>query len=377
MIRPIDFVELLTKKDVSFFSGVPDSLLKDICACITDTLPPSRHIIAANEGGAVGLAIGHFLATDEIPLVYFQNSGLGNVVNPLLSLASQEVYGIPMLFMIGWRGEPGVNDEPQHVVQGKVMLDMLDVMGVPYRVLPDNLSEAQVVIEELTRVARDNNSPVALVVQKGTFEPYNLPKISSSLSMSRGDAVAAIASAIPDKSVVVCTTGMASRELYEYRVDHTQSHQTDFLTVGGMGHASQIALGIANASANQTVVCLDGDGAALMHMGSLAIIGQSQARNLVHIVLNNGVHGSVGGQPTVAFDISIPGIANASGYLTSVSVSDESSLRNSIETAVRSDGPVLIEVKVRPENRKNIGRPKSSPAENKADLMNFLNDDVI
>ena len=373
MLTPSDYLRVLTDAGVTFFTGVPDSLLKEFCACVTTTLKPEDHLIAANEGASVGLAIGHYLGTGSLPLVYLQNSGLGNTVNPLMSLASPAVYGTPMLLMLGWRGEPGKKDEPQHVHQGRVMIKLLEDMDLPVVVLSDDILEAEVQTKAAAQKAHDISGPVALVVKKNTFDKYSAPKAEADLPMGREEAIIAAAEVLEDNAAVICTTGMPSRELFEFRARNEAGHHRDFLTVGGMGHASQIALGLAMAQPARPVYCFDGDGAALMHMGSMAITGQSKAKNLIHLVFNNGVHGSVGGQPTVGFNIDMPQIATACGYVTAKRVTTKEDLQKSIISSKLTDGVTFIEVRVRPGNRADIGRPTSTPAENKMAMMKFLN----
>ena len=372
MLAPSDYLRVLGDAGVTFFTGVPDSLLKEFCACVTMSLKPEDHVIAANEGASVGLAIGHYIGTGSLPWVYLQNSGLGNTVNPLLSLASPEVYGTPMLLMLGWRGEPGKKDEPQHVHQGRVMVKMLEDMDLPVVVLSDDIAEAEAQTKAAAQQARDINGPVALVVKKGTFDKFAAPKAEADLPMGREEAIMAAAETLEDNAAVICTTGMPSRELFEFRARNEAGHHRDFLTVGGMGHSSQIALGLAMAQTDRPVYCFDGDGAALMHMGSMAITGQSGAKNLIHLVFNNGVHGSVGGQPTVGFDIDMPTIATACGYATAQRVTTKEDLQSAIAAARATDGVTFIEVQVRPGNRADIGRPTSTPAQNKIAMMKFL-----
>lgn len=372
MLAPLDYLHVLRDTGVTFFTGVPDSLLKEFCACVTANLKPEDHLIAANEGASVGLAIGHYLGTGSIPLVYLQNSGLGNIVNPLLSLASPDVYGTPMLLMLGWRGEPGKKDEPQHVHQGRVMIKLLEDMDIPVIVLSNDIAEAEAQTKAAVQQARNINGPVALVVKKNTFGKYPASKIECDLPMGREEAIIAAAEVLEDNAAIICTTGMPSRELFEFRARNEAGHHRDFLTVGGMGHASQIALGLAMAQPARPVYCFDGDGAALMHMGSMAITGQSNATNLVYLVFNNGVHGSVGGQPTVGFNIDMPQIATACGFTTSQRVSTREDLQKAISLARATEGVTFIEVQVRPGNRADIGRPTSTPAQNKVAMMKFL-----
>ena len=373
MIRPQIFYELLQENGTDFFTGVPDSLLKNFCAYITDTADKTHHIIAANEGCAVGLAAGHYFATDTIPLVYMQNSGLGNTVNPLLSLADKAVYSVPLLLVIGWRGEPGVHDEPQHITQGKVTCALLDAMEIPYAILETDEEKAAIQITDAYKSIKERNAPFALVVRKGCFAPYTLKSNDSvPAEMTREQAIEQIIAHAPSNAVFVSTTGMASRELYELREKNRQKHDTDFLTVGSMGHASQIALGIALCKRDKTVICIDGDGAALMHLGGFSTIGTQKPKNMVHIVLNNGAHDSVGGQPTVARNINLCAVALACGYDQALSVAAPEALLSNLKIAFASPGTVFIEVMVSKGARPDLGRPKSSPIENKKAFMALL-----
>ncbi|HHX91253.1 MAG TPA: phosphonopyruvate decarboxylase, partial [Paracoccus sp.] len=333
-------------------------------------LPPESHVIAANEGAAVGLAAGVHLATGDVPMVYLQNSGLGNAVNPLLSLADPEVYSLPMVVLVGWRGAPGVKDEPQHVKQGRVTPALLEAMELPWRALEGDPQAAAEAAEWAVRTARDTSAPVVLLVHKGAFGKAEARRAAASVPegmLTREAAIALITGALPADSTIIATTGMIARELYEQRGALGQDRASDFLTVGSMGLASQIALGITQAKPDAQVVCLDGDGAALMHLGGMATIGASDTGNLLHIVLNNGAHDSVGGQPTVAFDVSLTGIARACGY-DSVEgpIDDKAEIAAAIERLAPLAGRRFIEVRVRPGSRADLGRPKETPAENKA-----------
>lgn len=379
MIDTTTFYRELTRAGLGFFTGVPDSLLKELCACITAESGDGRHAIAANEGAAVALATGHYLATGEPGMVYMQNSGLGNAVNPLLSLADEKVYSIPMLLVIGWRGEPGVKDEPQHVKQGEVTLGMLDAMDIPHAILPDDTGEAVSVLQQMVSKARERSSPAAIVVRKDTFTgcaPKPAVCDSPELTLKRERALQVILEETCSSDVIVSTTGMISREIFEYREKTNQGHARDFLTVGSMGHCSQIALGIAQAKQGRQVVCIDGDGAAIMHMGSLAINGQYRGGNLIHVVINNGRHDSVGGQPTAGFDIDLPGIALACGYGDAASVHSDDDIRQAMrrlsDTLTPGKPPVLLEVKVLPGARSDLGRPTSAPVQNKEAFMTHL-----
>lgn len=373
MISPKFFIDKLGENNINFFAGVPDSLLKNICAYIQDNMDATHNIIAANEGAAMGLAAGHYLATSEIPVVYMQNSGEGNIINPLASLTDKEVYNIPVLLLIGWRGKPGVHDEPQHVKQGKVTTGLLNVMGVNYDVLSLDEEKAAKQIDKAVAKMKATNEVYALVIEKGTFEDYKLQNVEANdYPMSREEAIQSVAATIGEKDVIVSTTGMISRELFEYRAKNNQGHEHDFLTVGSMGHASQIALGIALAKIDRKVFCFDGDGASIMHMGSLAIIGNKSPKNYVHVVFNNGAHDSVGGQPTVGLKIDLPSIAKACQYKHVFSVADKQGLQKVLSELNALEGPIFVEVKVHKGNRKDLGRPTTTPIQNKEALMQLL-----
>ena len=363
MIDVTKLVRALNSAGVKFFTGVPDSLLKSFCAYLTDN---GCNLIAANEGGAVGLAAGHYLATGEMACVYMQNSGEGNAVNPLASLADPDVYSIPMLLVIGWRGMPGVHDEPQHVKQGKITLELMKTLGIPVEVLPETTAKACACVKELVKLAKKESRPVAVVVKKGLFEDYILKNREVDIAKAKREAVIEkILKDLPKNAVVVSTTGMISREVYETRIRLGQGHERDFLTVGSMGHAVMIALGIAKAQPRRPVYCLDGDGASIMQMGNMAIVGQSGCANLTHIVLNNAAHDSVGGQPTVGGKINLKAIARACGYRVGEKVEKRGG-------GGRRMAPLFIEIRVAKGARVDLGRPKESPQVNKKLFMETL-----
>lgn len=390
MIAPQHFLDWLSSVGVDFFCGVPDSLLKNFCACLTDRMG-ERHIIAANEGGAIGLAAGHYLATGRPALVYMQNSGQGNAVNPLASLADPDVYSIPMVLLVGWRGEPGTKDEPQHVKQGKVTLSLFETLGIPSSVLSFDEAESSRQILEAVAQAKTESRPVALIVRKGTFSDYVLQTKTPDISgLSREQAIEAVLTSLGDEAVIVSTTGMISREVYEIRERLGQDHSRDFLTVGSMGHSLMIALGIARScnevNSNRYVVCLDGDGSSLMQMGNLAIAGAARQANLIHIVLNNAAHDSVGGQPTVGGVVDFCKIAEACGYYVAGKFADFSveglreGLSEVLDQAIYSWAcdpsedcqTTFIEIDVAKGARKDLGRPKERPQENKKLFMETL-----
>ncbi len=362
-----------TDAGISFWAGVPDSLLKPLCAYVADHVPDDRHVIAANEGGAIALATGRYLATGSPGAVYLQNSGLGNAMNPLISLADPAVYGIPMVLIVGWRGEPGHHDEPQHLKQGATTLPMLDAIGVPYLIAPHDENAFAAVVNTALAQATAENRPVAIVVPKGaiTGEGSQRPGAPGP-TLTRETAVTTVAASVGPRDAIVATTGKTSRELYEYRARSGESTERDFLMVGSMGHASQIALGLALSDPSRPVWVLDGDGAVIMHMGSLAVIGEHAPANLRHVVLNNHVHDSVGGQPTPSQRTDFAELALAAGYRLAETVSDEASLAEAVGRFREAVGPSLLQVLLRPGARSDLGRPQSSPQQNRDALMQWL-----
>ena len=323
----------------------------------------------------MGIAAGYHLSTGKVAVVYMQNSGEGNIINPLASLTDKEVYNIPVLLVIGWRGRPGVKDEPQHVKQGKVTTGLLNTMGINYSILPKDEEGAARQIRIAAEYMKATNECYALVIEKDTFEDYKLHHaVPSSLTLSREEAIRTVASTIEDKACIVSTTGMISRELFEARTAWNQGHERDFLTVGSMGHASQIALGIALQKPERRVYCFDGDGASIMHMGNMAITASMKCKNYVHVVFNNGAHDSVGGQPTVGLQIDLCVVAKALGYESAFSVENLEDLHTTLRQLKDAEGPVFLQVRVKKGNRKDLGRPTTTPIQNKEALMAFLKD---
>lgn len=373
MINCQNFFNILNSNGVNFFTGVPDSLLKDICSYITDNVDSKNHIIATNEGGAIGLAMGYHLATNSTPLVYMQNSGFGNTINPLLSLADPKVYGIPMILLIGWRGEPNLKDEPQHIKQGEISEDLLKTMNIPYQIINKDSENLEASIKNAIDYAKQSAGPYAILVRKNTFDPYTLKsKIHTDFDMNREEAIIQIEAMMTSDDIVVATTGKTSRELFELRTRKKQQHSNDFLTVGGMGHASQIALGIAISKPDKTIYCFDGDGAVLMHTGCLGIVGSMKPKNYKHIVFNNGAHDSVGGQPTIGFDISFKDLAKVLNYKETYSVNTRNDLIQTFKDFKQSQGPSLLEIKINKGSRGDLGRPTIEPADNKVNFMQKL-----
>ena len=374
MINPSSFFNLLQTLNINQFYGVPDSLLKDICGYISDNVPIKNHLITANEGNAAAMACGYYLATKKPAVVYLQNSGLGNCINVLLSLSDKEVYNIPFLMIIGWRGKPGTKDEPQHIKQGILTEKMLELCDIKYSVLPRDISKVNLVLNEAVTYMNDFKKPYALLVEKNTFDKYVIKNhVEVHSDLTRELAIKKILSMTSNDSIIVATTGHISREIYEIREMNNESHQSDFLCVGSMGHASSIALSIANAKPNHKIVCFDGDGACLMHMGALAVNGTNKLKNLKHVILNNSAHDSVGGQPTCFGDINVSNLAQSCGYENVLSVANLTDLNDSIPSFLFSEKKSFLEVKVKCGSRKNLGRPKEKPVQNKHEFMSFLN----
>ncbi len=368
MLPVKDFYDDLVSQGVGFFTGVPDSLLASFCAYIEDCSEPAHHVIAANEGNAVALAMGFHLSTQKIAAVYMQNSGIGNAINPLVSLADSEVYKIPMLLVVGWRGEPCVVDEPQHRKQGRITLKQLDVLEIPYWII-DAKVDYKKVLKEVFSCIRKASAPVAIVVREGTFGSYKTAKKVDCLSqLMREDALRCIVSLSSSNDLVISTTGKTSRELYELRAERGDQQQ-DFLTVGGMGHTLSIALGVALGQPRKRVICLDGDGSLLMHMGGAAVVGQCMPKRFLHILLNNGAHESVGGQLTAAMQVDFRSLAKAVGYSSYAVASDVYELRRVWESLERVTGPVLLEVRLKCGSRNNLGRPATTTYDNKSAFM--------
>lgn len=363
------FAEIL---GTDFYAGVPDSQLRALCDYLYDTygMNPKHHIIAANEGNACAIAAGYHLSTGKVPVVYMQNSGEGNVINPCASLLNPKVYAIPVIFIIGWRGEPGVHDEPQHIYQGEVTLRLLDDMSIKHFVISKDTTEQEVIdVMKTFRESLNDGEDVAFVIRKGALSYDVKVNYSNEYTMTREEIIRHII-AVSEDDPIISTTGKTSRELFELR----SSHERDFLTVGSMGHASSIALGVALNEPERKVWCIDGDGAALMHMGSLAVNGSINPPNMIHIVVNNSAHESVGGLPTCAGRINLADIVRSCGYVHVFSVSEYDELDEALRFAKSSDGLTFIEAKSRIGARKDLGRPTTTAIGNKNAFMNFLKD---
>lgn len=364
----IDFL-----KEYEFFTGVPDSQLKPLCNYLLNTFGVSKnHIIAANEGNCVALAAGYFLATGKIPVVYMQNSGIGNAINPIVSLLNNRVYEIPCVFVIGWRGEPGIHDEPQHVYQGEITIKLLNDIGVKTFIIRENTTQTDISLykDTIDELLKEGKS-VAFIICKDSLEYFEDNKSQNAYIMKREEAIEHIVNLVED-DIIISTTGKTSRELFEIREKRYEGHQCDFLTVGSMGHSSSIAMGIALQKPYRKIWCIDGDGAAIMHMGAMAVIGAYAPSNMIHIIINNEAHESVGGMPTVSKNIDFLKIAQGCGYINTVTVNDLLELDREVKKARTVNQLSLIEIKVALGAREDLGRPSVSPKDNKLQFMKEL-----
>ena len=366
-----DFVNVL---GCDFYTGVPDSQLKALCNYLMNTygIDEKHHIIAANEGNCTALAAGYHLATGKVPVVYMQNSGEGNIINPVASLLNDKVYAIPAIFVIGWRGQPGIHDEPQHIYQGEITCKLLDLMDI------NNFTvDKSTTVDEIKNVMMDysnllkSGKQVAFVIKKGALVYDEKICYQNDNEMLREEIIDHIVK-IADKDPIISTTGKASRELFEIREKNNQSHKYDFLTVGSMGHTSSIALGVAINKPIKKVWCIDGDGSALMHLGAMAVVGNCNPSNFVHIVINNESHETVGGMPTVANAIELVGIAKACGYSHVSSIDNFNDLDDELEKVKNNNELSFIEIKSSIGAREDLGRPTTTAFENKRNFMDFL-----
>lgn len=369
MIDTQAFYDYLKEKNFDFFAGVPDSLLKNLCACIKHNTDKRNNIIAANEGNAIALAAGYHISSHKYGVVYMQNSGIGNTVNPLLSLADEEVYSIPMLLIVGWRGEPGVKDEPQHVKQGKVTLDLFKAMDIETVILDKNFKKQ---ITYCANYIKKHQKPIALIVKKGMFSEYKVDKPKNPYSLLREQALKVVLDNINKEDFIVSTTGKTSREIFEIREARKEKHNHDFLTVGSMGHTSSIALGMSLAT-DKNIYCIDGDGSFIMHMGAFAVAPTVAKSNFKYILINNGAHESVGGQPTVSFNINIKELLLSVGFKNVQEAKTEDEIKEAMSNMDTSLSALIIYTKC--GSREDLGRPTISPVENKKSMMKEFKED--
>ncbi len=371
-----ELYEIFNENGITFFTGVPDSTFKDWMSYLADWHGKKlMNIVACNECEATSIASGYHLATNKIGVIYMQNSGLGKCVNPLTSLCDREVYSIPAILMVGWRGEPDKKDEPQHKKMGRIMMPLLDTLEIPYRILPNNLEQAREIIRHAKEISEKNKSPSAIIIKEGLLEKYIVKnEIEKKYEMSREDAIKTIVDNLSDE-IIISTTGKTSRELFEYRVKRKEKTR-DFYTVGSMGCSASIALGVALQKLDKKIFVFDGDGAVLMQMGALGTIGHYKPRNFYHILFDNNSHDSTGGQPTVSDTLDFVKIALSCGYSEANSVKTKGELEQEINKIKEKRGPSLLVIKVNKGARNNLGRPTTTPIENKNTFMKFLNDQL-
>lgn len=376
MIRAEQLYDHLGREGISFYTGVPDSLLKNFLQYVQDHTAGEQHIITANEGLALALASGYYLQSGKLPLVYLQNSGLGNLVNPLSSLADQEMYGVPMILLIGWRGEPGIPDEPQHRKMGAITVPLLEVLGVPVFKLDQQSSDPLQIVSTAIQTAREKQNPVALLLSADIFEKvqYEKTTIPATLSLQRESVIRELINTLSGDETVICTTGKSGREFDEQNKAAGNKIKKYFLSVGAMGHASHIALGIHLQNPSKTIL-IDGDGALLMHMGALPTISHFANKNFIHLLINNGCHESVGGQPTEAFRVDCTAIARASGYQHTFLIRNEQELNHWLQNSLSSSDTQFVEIRTNAISRPDLGRPAGDPKDWKNDFMSHLTND--
>lgn len=373
MIRCDEFLELLKKEEIDFFTGVPCSIFKDLLNFLNDNKSKYRHVIAASEGEAVGIASGHYLSSGRIPVVYMQNSGLGNSVNPLTSLTNKEVFGIPVLIFVSWRGEPGIKDEPEHIRMGKITKGILETLGIEYLELPNDIKEISESIGSAKNIMLKKKEPFAFIVRRGIFEGYESRsgKECVGVLLIREEAISIVADEVYGKGYIVSTTGKISRELFEHMDKTGKGHDSVFYTVGSMGCSIGISLGLA-LNTDKKIFLFDGDGAALMKLGSLATVGHYRMENLYHIIFDNQCYDSTGGQPTVSETVDFAQIAKSCGYNKVAVIKEVKDLKDSARDLPDKKGPYMMVVKVKPGSRRDLGRPTISPQANREKFMDLF-----
>jgi len=359
MIKIESLFSYLKKKNITFFTGVPDSILKE-SKYILDKLEFKNHIVAHNEGGAIGIGAGYYLKTKKIPCVYFQNSGLGNAINPLVSMVHKNVYSIPMLLLIGWRGAPKISkDEPQHLLQGKITEKMLKLMNIRYCTIDHTKDFKQ--LGKIIDISKKKQVPVACLIKKNTlkknFDEIKKKKVDK-IKLKRHEIIDFIIRKNYKNIKIFSTTGYTSRELYQLR-KFNKSNTKDFLNVGAMGHTSMIALGYSLKNKKHKTLCLDGDGSLIMHMGTLPVIGENQIKNFKHIVFNNEVHESVGGQKTPQKNTNFKKLSLSCGYSKYFFSNSLSDFKKKYALFLKSNGPSFYEIKISSGSLKNLERPNN------------------
>jgi len=377
MIKCEEFFEILKSNDFTFFTGIPDSTFKDWMKYLADKDGKGlKNVVACNECEAIAIASGYHLATNKIGIVYMQNSGFGKTINPITSLCDPEVYSIPVLLMIGWRGEPGESDAPQHKKMGKIMLPLLDTLQIPYSILNPDLELIKKEIKRAIEYLKNKNGPYALIFRRNFFQFYDMKKKTlNNYSLTTKEAIELIMSNLTnDEVVIVSTTGYISRKLFEYRESGKKEHYKSFYNIGSMGCAGSIGLGIALQKPDKRIIILDGDGSAIMQMGTFTTIGKYSPTNLVHIILDNEAHESTGGQPTNSPNVKFIDIALASNYKLAILIKSKEKLLEALETIKNHKGPIAILIKTKVSSDSDLKRPERLPKEYKKEFMKYLMD---
>ena len=357
MINVNKLFKFLNKKGINFYSGVPDSILKSSKTYL-EKRKKRQHIIAANEGSAIAACVGYFLSTGKLSCAYLQNSGLGNAINPIISIAHKKVYSIPILLMIGWRGSPGIKDEPQHLAKGEITPKLLKLLNIKFCIL--NNKKDFIKLDKLINFSKKKKVVVACLIKKNVLKSDNKEKINHVFNsdIKRENFIEILLNSINKKTKLISTTGYVSRELYQLRKKYYLKKGQDFYMVGGMGHASMVALGVS-LHTNKQVICLDGDGSAIMHMGSLTNIGNFANSNYKHILLNNFSHESVGGQKTFSENVNFASIATGAGYKKYFYINKRKNIKNILRKFLKTKGPSFLEVVIKTGSIKQLLRPKN------------------
>jgi len=369
MITCQQLAKIFKSQSFTFFTGVPCSIFKDWLNFVGEK-KQFQKVAVASEGEACAIASGFYLATGKTPVVYMQNSGLGNSVDPLTSLMNKEVYGIPALLLISWRGEPRIKDEPQHLKMGKITFRLLNTLGIPFVALSDNEKTAGRQIKKAKAYLKKRELPYAIIVRKGTVASYQAKKKKDKYSLTRERAIELIIGELKGNAAVISTTGKTSRELFELRKRKRQGHKCDFYTLGSMGCSAGIALGVALQKPKKKVFVFDGDGSVLMKMGTLATVGHYLPKNFYHIIFDNNTHDSTGGQRTVSDTVQFDKVAKACGYKSARVLSREKEIKESLSNI--KQGPLMLVIKVKKGSREGLGRPTLSPLKMKKSFMKFL-----
>lgn len=374
MISCQDFFNILKENGFTFFTGIPDSTFKNFMKFIVDNDGKClQNLVACNECESIALSAGYYLATNKIGIAYMQNSGLGKAINPLTSLCDQDTYSIPVLLLIGWRGEPGKNDAPQHKKMGRIMLSLLETLEIPYSILEPDLDYIKNEMKKAKKYFNNRKEPYAFIIRRNFFEDYDIKTLQkNNYELNREEAIELIMDNLDENDIVISTTGLISREVYEYRENREKDHFKSFYNIGSMGCASSIGLSIALQRPNKRILIFDGDGAAIMQMGVFTTIGKNFPDNLVHIIFDNHAHETTGNQPSNSTAVNFHQVALASNYNYGTIVTTKSQLLDVINEIKHKKGPQMIVVRVKMGFRLDLKRPEKEPTNYKEYLMKYL-----